>query len=378
MTARRGRAACSSVFHILTLFLGASFTTVIGTAADPMELALVPVKSSTLERTITLPGELAPYESVTLFARVQGFVEKVLVDKGSPVKRGQTLLTLSAPEIAMRTATAESQLQAAKAQQAEAIATQRAAEIVLTQLEIAAKTEGAISGGELLRARTSKQTAAAAVEAITGQIAAAESMLRVARQMEEYLTVTAPFDGVITARLVHPGALAGPTPDAALLHLEQISRLRLHVGVPEADAAGITQGVTVQFSVSAHRARRFSGRVARIARSVDPKSRTMPVELDVENGAGLLAPGMYPEVFWPVRGSAPVLTLPPTAIVRTTERTFVIRVKQGQAEWVDVRRGSALADGVEVIGDLNPGDLVVLRGSDEVRPGTRVKGTAAK
>lgn len=362
----------------VTLMLLLGFLLPRVTAADALEVALVPVKAATIERTITLPGELAPFESVTLFARVQGFVEKVLVDKGSMVQRGQTLITLSAPEITLRAAAAESQLQTAKAQRAEAEASQRAAEIVLRQLEKAAKTEGAISGGELLRARTAKQTTTATVEALASQIAAAESSLRVARQMEDYLTVTAPFDGVITARYVHPGALAGPTPDGALLRLEQIRRLRLDVGVPEADAASVKQGAIVEFTVPAHRTRRFTGRVARISRSVDPKSRTMSVELDVDNAAGLLSPGMYPEVYWPVRGTGSTLTVPPTAVVRTTERTFVVRVRQGAAEWVDVRRGPAIGDQVEVTGDLAPGDLVVVRGSDEIRPGTRIQGAAAK
>jgi hypothetical protein len=83
-------------------------------------------------------------------------------------------------------------------------------------------------------------------------------------------------------------------------------------------------------------------------------------------------------VYWPVRGTGSTLTVPPTAVVRTTERTFVVRVRQGAAEWVDVRRGPAIGDQVEVTGDLAPGDLVVVRGSDEIRPGTRIQGAAAK
>jgi hypothetical protein len=102
---------------------------------------------------------------------------------------------------------------------------------------------------------------------------------------------------------------------------------------------------------------------------LDPKTRTMPVELDVFNRDGSLAPGMYPTVSWPVRHSGPALLVPRTSVVTTTERTFVIRNSGGRAEWVDVKKGAAEGDLIEVIGDLRPGDMVLRRATDEVRPG---------
>ncbi|MBL8290638.1 MAG: efflux RND transporter periplasmic adaptor subunit [Bryobacterales bacterium] len=346
--------------------------------AEPVRAELAAVKAQKLERSITLPGELVPYESVTLFARIPGFVEKVLVDKGSQVRLGQTLVTLSAPEIALQTAAAESKFRTAKSERAEAEARRQGAQLTYEQLKEASKTEGAISEAEVLQALSALEAAKAAVDAAAGSVDAAESALRVTRQMEEYLIVTAPFEGVVTARHVHPGALVGPAPNAAILRLEHISRLRLDVGVPEADSAGIVQGAVVTFTVPAYRTRRFAARVARVSRSVDLKSRTMSVELDFDNSSGLLAPGMYAEVLWPVRTSGEVLAVPSTAVVRTTDRTFVVRVKQGEAEWVDVRRGASLGDMVEVTGDLTPGDLVLRRGTDEVRPGRPVQGLGKK
>jgi membrane fusion protein, multidrug efflux system len=102
----------------------------------------------------------------------------------------------------------------------------------------------------------------------------------------------------------------------------------------------------------------------------------MPVELDVKNSLRRLAPGMFPEVSWPARRLSPSLFVPPTAIAATTERSFVLRVRDGQVEWVDVKRGAAMnqsgSDLIEVFGDLAPGDSIAVRGTDELRAGTRV------
>jgi multidrug efflux pump subunit AcrA (membrane-fusion protein) len=117
----------------------------------------------------------------------------------------------------------------------------------------------------------------------------------------------------------------------------------------------------------------FHGTVARIGRSLDPKTRTMPVELDVVNSGARLSPGMYPEVQWPVRTGKTALLVPPSAVTSTTARTFVIRVKSGVAEWVDVRRGAAVSDRLQVYGDLAPGDRVVKSANDEIRDGSRIQ-----
>ncbi len=98
----------------------------------------------------------------------------------------------------------------------------------------------------------------------------------------------------------------------------------------------------------------------------------MAVELDVTNRDGALAPGMYPTVTWPVRRSRPVLLVPKTSVVTTTERTFVIREQGGQARWVDVKKGVTDGDFVEVIGNLKPGDRLVRRATDEIRDGTPI------
>jgi RND family efflux transporter MFP subunit len=193
--------------------------------------------------------------------------------------------------------------------------------------------------------------------------------------MEAYLRVTAPFDGVITERAIHPGALVGPSSGAGgapMLRLVQEQQLRLVVPVPEAYIAGVTGGTAIPFTVAAYPGQRFTGTVARIARFVDVQTRTMAVELDVVNGDGRLTPGTFAQVRWPVRRAAPSLLVPSGSVASTTGRTFVIRVNHGRAEWVDVSTGLTAGRLVEVFGDLHPGDQVAVRGTDEIQAGAAI------
>ena len=137
--------------------------------------------------------------------------------------------------------------------------------------------------------------------------------------------------------------------------------------------AGVTQGAAVGFTVPAYPGRTFSATVARVAHAVDVKTRTMAVELDVANADGQLAPGTFCQVRWPVRRPGPSLLLPSGSVATTTDRVFVVRVRDGLTEWVNVKTGLASGPLVEVFGDLRPGDQVAARGTDELRPGTHVR-----
>ncbi len=170
---------------------------------------------------------------------------------------------------------------------------------------------------------------------------AVEAAVRAQKDLEAYLRITAPFDGVVTDRLVHPGALVGPGADPVLLIIQEVSHLRLVVAVPEENIGGIVKGARVEFHVPAFTERTYSGNVARVSHVLDQKTRTMAVELDVFNRDGSLSPGMYPSVKWPVHRSRPYLLVPKTSVVTTTERTFVIRNQNGRAEWVDVVKGAS-------------------------------------
>ncbi len=330
---------------------------------------LAPVVSKPVSRTLELPGEFQPFLSVTLHAKVPGYVHRVLVDRGSQVKQGDLLVELTAPELKTRIAEAQSKVQAAEAERLQAEAQLAAVQATYERLKKAAETPGAVAGNELIQAEKQVEAAQALVRSRQDVIRAAEASVQAQKELLDYLRITSPFEGVVTERLVHPGALVGTGPESPLLVVQQVSRLRLVVPVPEADVGGIVRGASVSFRVPAYAERTYTGTVARIAHALDQKTRTMPVELDVVNRDGSLSPGMYPMVTWPVRRQRPALYVPRTAVVTTSERTFVIRDRGGRAEWVDVKRGVAEGDLVEVSGNLKPGDMVVRRATDELREG---------
>jgi RND family efflux transporter MFP subunit len=330
---------------------------------------LVKVVSKRAGHTTELPGEFYPYLNVQIHAKVSGYIDKVLVDRGSFVKQGQLLVELSAPEMMAHIAEAQAQVTTAEAEQAQAEAQLRAAESSNARLEDAAKTPGTVAENDLIQARQQTKAAEALLRARQRTVESFKQNLKSQQDLAAYLRVTAPFDGVITARYVHPGALVGPGADVPLLQLDQIARLRLAVAVPETDVGRLAKGRSVEFKVAAYPDRTFFGVIARPAHALDAKTRTMPVELDVRNSDGSLAPGMYPSVLWPIERSRASLLVPATSIVTTTERVFVIRNRNGHAQWVDVRRGSTLGNLVEVSGDLKPGDEVVERATDEIREG---------
>jgi RND family efflux transporter MFP subunit len=335
------------------------------------------VISQALEKTITIPGDLTPYQGVNLHAKVSGFVQSVAVDRGSWVKRGQVLARLSAPELRAQRAEAEAKVQAVRAQQAEAQAKMVSAQSTHDRLMAASKTPGVVAGNDVEVAGRTYEALRAQVEALKSSGAAAEAALEAVTELEAYLEIDAPFDGVITERNVHPGSLVSQS-SGPMLRVEQISRLRLTVPVPEAYVGAITRGVKVDFRVSAFPDQTFQGVIARPAHSLDLKTRSMLVELDVTNPKQVLAPGMFAEVQWPIARGQASLFVPTTAVVRTSERQFVVRVRNGVAEWVDVRRGLVNGNVIEVFGDLKEADVVLRRGNDEIRPGTKITTTPAK
>jgi membrane fusion protein, multidrug efflux system len=339
---------------------------------------LVPVVSKPVSRTVELPGEFLPFMSVSLHAKVPSYVDRVLVDRGSIVKQGDLLVEMSAPEMAAQIAEAQSKVQAAEANRLQADAQLAAAQSTYDRMKQAAETPGAIAGNELIQAEKQVEAAKALQNSRLQASRATESAVRALQDLQGYLKITAPFDGVVTDRMVHPGALVGPGNDMALLVIQQVSHLRLVVPLPEEDVSGIINGASVPFQVPAWPDRTYSGTIARVSHSLDQKTRTMAIELDVMNRDGSLAPGMYPSVKWPVRRSRPSLFVPKTSVVTTTERTFVIRNQGGHAEWVDVKKGVTEGDLVEVLGNLKAGDSVLRRATDEIRDGTPIQLSAKK
>ena len=346
-------------------------------APEPPTIDVVSVVRQPLDVQLSLPGELTAFQAVALHPRVTGFVRTVVVDRGSRVRAGNVLMTLDAPELVAQRAEAQARVLAAEAQLAAARARAAADAGTYEKLKAAAVTPGVVAGNDLTMAEQSAAASASQVNAAAQSVEAARQAFGAVRELEGYLTLTAPFDGVITERAVHPGALVGPS-TGPVLHIVEPRRLRLVVPVPEAYTGALEAGAEVPFSVAGYPGQAFVGKVARIAQSVDVATRTMAVELDVANSDLRLAPGTFCQVRWPVRRAEPSLFVPGTSIATTTDRTFVIRVRDGKADWVNVRTGLTAGPLIEVFGPLAAGDEVAGRGTDEIKAGDVVRTRRAK
>lgn len=331
------------------------------------------VESHAADRTVSLPAELEPYLQAEIEARVPGYIERVHVDRGSEVKRGQLLVELSAPELVADTAAAESAFHEAEAEESQAEAQVAAVQSTYDRLAEAAKTPGAVAGNELIQAEKQLDAAKSVVQSKRSAVRAAQERFAAAKTNEGYLRIEAPFDGKITDRYVHPGVMVPAGGHLPLLKLQQIAHLRLTVPVPETYVGHIVRGVSVPFHIAAQPGRNYTAKISRISSALDPQNRTMMVELDTYNKDGTLAPGMYPTVDWPVSSAQPQLVVPSTSVVTTTERTFVITSLNGKAHWVNVRKGLIFGDQVAIRGEVKPGEKVVKRASDEIREGTPIQ-----
>lgn len=349
-------------------------------ATAPPTLDVVRVVQQPIDVTLSMPGQLDPYETVAIYPKVTGFVKTIRVDRGSHVRAGELLAELEAPELVAQRAEAQSKVQAAESQLAVARAKADADVSTYDKLKAASATPGVVAGNDLVLAQKAMEADQSQMAAAQQTIDAAQQALRSVTQMEGYLRITAPFDGVVTERNVHPGALVGPGSGAAaalpMLRVVKADRLRLVVPVPETYVAGVKTGTPVSFAVPAYPGRTFTGTIARVADDIDVKTRTMAVELDVMNRDGALVPGTFCQIQWPIHRPVPSLLVPSGSVASTTDRTFVVRVRDGKADWVDVRTGLASGSLTEVFGTLEPGDLVAVRGTDEIKPGTTVRAKA--
>jgi len=348
-----------------------------GSAASSSQIVnVVTVESQKLDTSLSLPAQITPYEVVAIYPKVTGFLDMISVDRGSRVHAGDLIIRLSAPELVAQRAQAEAALQSAEAQLGAAQAKFASDHGTFLHLAAAGKTPGVVANNDLLIAEQTAVADNAQVEAASKNVQAARDALRGVTQLESYLEIRAPFDGVVTLRNLHPGALVGPASGQAgaqpIVQIENLSRLRVVVPVPEAYVAGVREKQEVTFSVPAYPGRTFHAPIARISHDINQNTRTMQVELDFHNTDAQITPGSFANVEWPIQRSYATLFVPASAVATDLQRTFVIRVQQGKAEWIDVKSGVSVNGKTEVFGDLKPGDIVVRSATDSIRAGTPV------
>jgi membrane fusion protein, multidrug efflux system len=315
-----------------------------------------------LSASIQIPGELIPFQQVDLYAKVNGFVKKLYVDVGSEVKTGQLLAVMEAPELGSQLAGAQSRLQAQ-----EAIYT--ASKANYDRLFETSKTPGTISPNDIDQAKARKN-------ADSAQWQSAKSAYKEIAETQNYLEIRAPFSGVISTRNVNTGAIAGPAgkgSELPLFVLQDQRKLRLAVLIPESATAYINDKTTVTFTVKGLPNEKFSAAIKRSAGSLDAKLRSERIEMDIINNDKKLLPGMIAQVSIPTSNRDSGFIVPKTAIINSTERIFVIKVSNGNAQWIDIKNGREGDGQAEVYGPLAVGDTLVTTASEERRNGSPVK-----
>ncbi|GGB93683.1 efflux RND transporter permease subunit [Dyadobacter sediminis] len=337
----------------------------------PASAELTQVKSMRPAKQIGLPGELKPWNKVSIHPKIRGFVKTVQADRGTIVKKGQVLAVLEAPEVISELSQAKAQLIAAEAALNEINTKYQTSALTYSRLVRTNRTEGAVSLNELDIAKARVMTDSSAMAVAKGNVQAARSFLETKSEIVRYLTVTAPFNGIITERNISPGALVGPGEGGAkpLFILEDNTKLRLTLAIPENLSSAVPSRGEISFTVSASPEKKYKAVYARSSRTLSEENRSMMTEFDVENRSNELKAGMYAQVLLNTERTAPTLFVPVTSVVNSSEMVFIIREKNRKAEWVPVKKGTVVDTLVEVFGDLNEGDAIVKKASEEYRNG---------
>ena len=323
---------------------------------------VISLQKGKLSSSLQIPGELLPYQQVDIYAKENSFVKNVYVDVGSEVRQGQLLVSMEAPEINSQLSEAQSNL---KSIQAIYISTKAHYDRLLET----SKTPGTISPNDLdeaLAEVNSQNARLQGAKAAYGSIAATKN----------YLNIKAPFAGVITERNINPGAYVGPSgkgSDMPLFVLQQQKKLRLVISVPEAYTGLLSKQDAISFTVKSMPERKFTAKVKRLAGALDERLRSERLEMDVINNDKRLLPGMYAEVNLPLPSNDSSFIIPKTSLVSSTEKVFVIRIVNGKAEWVDVKKGREADGKTEVYGNLNPGDQIIKTATDEIRNASEIR-----
>jgi RND family efflux transporter MFP subunit len=331
------------------------------TAAATATVNVVYPKTGAAAAEIVLPGNTQAFTDAPIFARTNGYVKSWHVDIGTRVKKGQLLAEIETPEV-------DQQLQQARADLQTAQANLRQAEITAERWQALLKTDS-----------VSKQETDQAVSNLHAMKATVDSNVSNVRRLEElqgFQKIYAPFDGVITARNTDIGALinsGASTPGQELFHLAAINVLRVFVAVPQLYSQAVRPGATASLTLDEFPGKTFSGTIARNSNSIDPASRTLLVEVDVDNGNGTLLPGAYVRVHLKLPQSINSVTVPANALLFRSEGLRVGVVRNGRTELVPVTIGRDYGNSVEVVSGLGPTDAVIVNPSDSLIDGTAVQ-----
>jgi RND family efflux transporter MFP subunit len=362
--------------------------------ANAPVVPVVKVERKNLNSQLSIASEFQPFQDVFVYAKVSGYIQKLYVDWGTHVKQGQLLAVLEIPELQQQIQQDQAsvrkseqdllraQEELTRSQSAYNVAHltySRLADVQKSRPELVAQEEIDVAQGKDLEANANVSAAKDSLAAGNEELAASKAALEKDRTLFAYARITAPFDGVITEMDAYTGALlpAGTSSnkgDQALCHLSENNLLRLVIPVPERVVATIQDGQTVDVRVSGLN-KDFNGKIVRFSDNIDPQTRTMHTEVDVENPTFEIVPGMYATVVLPLQTDRNVLTLPIQAvrISGETHGHVMLLGPDNKLQDRDVTIGTQGATLVEIASGLNENDSVVFGEQTQYRAGELVK-----
>ena len=353
-------------------------------------VSVVHPKLGSATNEVVLPGSIQAFIDSPIYARASGYVKQWYTDIGTRVKAGQALAEIDAPELDQQVTQAKgavSQSQAAVEQAAANLQQGRANEElarVTAQRWSNLVAKGAVSRQENDTYQAQYQAQAANVESLAKAVAAARSNLDAAQanlgrlqDLQAFKIVRAPFDGVITARNTDYGALinagnGGPAQE--LFHIAAIKKLRVFVNVPQAYARSAVTGTPAELTLAEFPGRRFRGQLVRTAEAMDAGTRTLLVEVDLDNSGGELRPGAYAEVHLLLPASARSVIIPVSALLFRKEGLRLGVLREGnKVQLMPVVLGKDYGNEVEVVSGITPDDQVIMDPPDSLMSGAVVR-----
>jgi RND family efflux transporter MFP subunit len=327
-----------------------------------MYVSVIHPERAPMTRQIVVPGDVQAYASAPIFARTNGYLKRWYVDIGARVKKGQILALISAPEV-------DQQLQQARGSQAAAEANLRLSEATARRFTELRSTN-AVSQQEV-------DNAVGAFQANQATLQAVHANVRQLEQLQSYEQVRAPFDGVISVRNTDVGDLINAgnssTPNTELFHVVQADKLRVYVNLPETFSQTAKPGLTAQLTLGSFPGHTVTGKLVRTANAIEPSTRTLRAEIEVDNPTGALFAGAYAEVRLELPAARQVFSLPVEALLFRKDGLHVATVSNGQVVMRRITAGHDFGDHIEVVQGLVGDESVVMNPPDSITTGDHVK-----
>src|SRR5436309_10159975 len=309
--------------------------------APPLAVQVVQPKRGSITRNVALPGEIKAYQQATLYAKVAGYLKTITVDKGDRVKEGDLIADIEVPEMLADLARYK-------------------AEVTVAELDYKRLSESQKRLPDLVVPQT--------VDNAKGKLDVAKASLERTETLLGFAKITSPFSGVITKRMVDPGAFipaatsGSAAQNAAIVTLADFNRVRVQVAIPELETSLVATGQPVEVTVDGLPGRSFDGKVTRFSYALDEATKTMLAEIELPNPKLELRPGMYAIVKIGIERRENALLAPVEALVTEKAGASVFTVVDNKAKKIPVKTGFNDGTNVEVVSGLEPAQTVILMG----------------